>query len=415
MKHKFLFICTASLMVLLGTSDAMRGIFTPLFREGYGFSVEQLGVIVSLSYVGNLLCLLAGGVVLDAMGRRRALVVFILLLAASELLLLQGSRFSFLAVGFFLTLGLSTLLNATVNLISSEFSEKKKLAVVNSLFFIQGVGTSGSQLVFSHYASSQAVFSGLVGVLAVTLALLSLPFFLTRSFAPKVRETTTTKGSGKTDMGAVALLTGALAFYLIAEHGVTNYLILYGSEHLKQSAATAGTALALFSAGIMVGRLILAPMVDSVGPIWERRSDPDHHPVLGAGIRGVYRGVRHQPSEHPVLRRLVRRRRLSVYRRRGVGLRAAGASLPGDYRSHQHRQPGRRAVQLGIRQDCRQSGLWRRHGVSLCQPGHRPAVHGNPVDADRENPASIPFQREVSGCWAWCSTTCLACASHTIL
>ncbi|MCI2128885.1 MAG: hypothetical protein LKK25_05755, partial [Sphaerochaeta sp.] len=61
MKHKFLFICTASLMVLLGTSDAMRGIFTPLFREGYGFSVEQLGVIVSLSYVGNLLCLLAGG------------------------------------------------------------------------------------------------------------------------------------------------------------------------------------------------------------------------------------------------------------------------------------------------------------------------------------------------------------------
>lgn len=266
MKHKFLFLCTASLMVLLGTSDAMRGIFTPLFREGYGFSVEQLGVIVSLSYVGNLLCLLAGGVVLDAMGRRRALVVFILLLAASELLLLQGSRFSFLAVGFFLTLGLSTLLNATVNLISSEFSEKKKLAVVNSLFFIQGVGTSGSQLVFSHYASSQAAFTGLVSVLAVTLALLSLPFFLTRSFAPKVRQAVTKEGTGKTDVGGVALLTGALAFYLIAEHGVTNYLILYGSEHLKQSAATAGTALALFSAGIMVGRLLLATMVDRVGP-----------------------------------------------------------------------------------------------------------------------------------------------------
>ena len=53
--------------------------------------------------------------------------------------------------------------------------------------------------------------------------------------------------------------------YLIAEHGITNYIIMYGTEHLGISAASAGFALSLYSAGIMIGRLVLGQAVDRIG------------------------------------------------------------------------------------------------------------------------------------------------------
>lgn len=267
MKHKFLFLCTALLMIVLGTSDAMRGIFSPLFRDGFGVSIERLGFIVSLSYVGNLSCLLVGGIILDKMGRRTAMILFMLLLATSEMLLLHGNLFFCLATGFFLTLGLSTLLNTTVNLISSEFSRSRKLLVVNTLFFIQGLGTAGSQLLFSRYASDRSVFNILLISMSVGLILFSVPFMSAKNFARKIPDQKGQGPSGTTDKTAIFLLTASLAFYLIAEHGVTNYLIVYGTEYLDVSAASVGTDLALFSAGIMTGRLLLAPLADRLGAL----------------------------------------------------------------------------------------------------------------------------------------------------
>ena len=106
MRNKGLYAVCALLMVILGTSDALRGIFTPLFTSVYGFSMSQVGVIVSASYLGNLICLLFGGMLLDRMGRKRAMAMFIIALALSEVLLLFGSRYAMLVLGFFLSLGI---------------------------------------------------------------------------------------------------------------------------------------------------------------------------------------------------------------------------------------------------------------------------------------------------------------------
>ena len=88
MKNKGLYIICAILMVILGLSDALRGIFTPLFTEVFGFSMSQVGFIVSASYLGNLVCLLFGGVILDKIGRKKAMAIFVVALAISELILL---------------------------------------------------------------------------------------------------------------------------------------------------------------------------------------------------------------------------------------------------------------------------------------------------------------------------------------
>ena len=72
-------------------------------------------------------------------------------------------------------------------------------------------------------------------------------------------------GIKKLQMFPIAMVTLSLGFYLIAEHGLTNYLIMYGTEQLKLTAAAAGLGLSLYSAGIMVGRLVIGQFVDKVG------------------------------------------------------------------------------------------------------------------------------------------------------
>lgn len=266
MRNKGLYAVCALLMVILGTSDALRGIFTPLFTSVYGFSMSQVGVIVSASYLGNLICLLFGGMLLDRMGRKRAMAMFIIALALSEALLLFGSRYAMLVLGFFLSLGISTLLNTTINLISDSFSATKSLMLLNALFFLQGIGTSGSQLILSRYASSVPVWNGVLIGMAVLLVPLAIAVMRMKDTeSGSAAEETSAAGSDRLESGMIALIAFTLGLYLIAEHGITNYIIMYGTEHLGISAASAGFALSLYSAGIMIGRLVLGQAVDRIG------------------------------------------------------------------------------------------------------------------------------------------------------
>ena len=169
MKNKGLYAVSALLMVILGVSDALRGIFTPLFTTVFGFSMSEVGLIVSASYLGNLVCLLFGGIILDRIGRKRAMAVFIAALAVSELILLAGRVYFLLVLGFFLTLGISTLLNTTINLLSDSFSAAKSLMLLNVLVFLQGIGTSGSQFILSRFSSDVMVWNGILIGMAVLL------------------------------------------------------------------------------------------------------------------------------------------------------------------------------------------------------------------------------------------------------
>ncbi len=253
-------------MILLGASDALRGIFTPLFTTVFGFSTAQVGIIVSASYLGNLTCLLFGGIILDKIGRKKAMALFIAALAFSEVLLVFGSAYPILLVGFFLSLGLSTLLNTTINLLSETFPPARSLMYLSILFFLQGIGTSGSQLILTHYATSTAVWHGVL----IALALLLIPIFfavlkLDLGTETKVSGQAIKKNNSKIYLLPLTLITLCLGLYTISEHGITNYIMLYGTEYLKLGAESVGLGLALYSAGITSGRLILSPLINKVG------------------------------------------------------------------------------------------------------------------------------------------------------
>ena len=268
MKNKGLYAVSALLMVILGVSDALRGIFTPLFTTVFGFSMSEVGLIVSASYLGNLVCLLFGGIILDRIGRKRAMAVFIAALAVSELILLAGRVYFLLVLGFFLTLGISTLLNTTINLLSDSFSAAKSLMLLNVLFFLQGIGTSGSQFILSRFSSDVMVWNGILIGMAVLLVPLCIVISGLRGDGgqqQKAGEEIQENGVKEVRLFPVAMITLSLGFYLIAEHGLTNYLMKYGTDHLRLSAAAAGLGLSLYSAGIMTGRLVLGQIADRIG------------------------------------------------------------------------------------------------------------------------------------------------------
>ena len=254
-------------MILLGVNDALRGIFTPLFTSVFGFSTSQVGVIVSASYLGNLTCLLFGGMILDKIGRKKAMAVFIAALAVSEILLLFGNVFPILIIGFFLSLGISTLLNTTINLLSDTFPPSRSLMYLSMLFFLQGIGTSGSQLILTRYASNVAVWHGVLIALAVLLVPIFFAVFRLDMGSDVKIEAGSSSAKDKNGIRYVPLLliTLSLGFYTITEHGITNYIMLYGTEYLMLSAESVGLGLALYSAGIMSGRLLLSPFIDKVG------------------------------------------------------------------------------------------------------------------------------------------------------
>ena len=145
MKNKLLFILTAIIMFILGASDSLRGVFTPLFTKSFGITVNQLGMIVSASYLGNIIFLISGGMILDKFDIKKCQISFLIFLMLSETILIFSNSFIMLATGFFLTLGLSTLLNTTINLYSDRFSDTRGLMYINILFFIQGIVSSLAQ------------------------------------------------------------------------------------------------------------------------------------------------------------------------------------------------------------------------------------------------------------------------------
>ena len=271
MKNRLLFISCSFLMLLLGVSDALRGIFTPLFLSTFGFSTGQVGLIVSASYLGNLICLLSGGIILDKIGIRRSFILFISIMAFSEISLIFGYKFPLLVIGFFISLGVSTLLNTTINLTSDNFSNDKPITYLNMLFFLQGIGTSGSQFILSQYSSSWRAWN----MTLISIALLLIPVMVLIGQCRDIeRKSVYPAGDfGENDgkkpcMKKLVFITLALAFYLIAEHGVTNYFLIYGTQYLALSPSRVGNALASFSIGIMLGRLVFGLAMTRIG---ERR------------------------------------------------------------------------------------------------------------------------------------------------
>ena len=258
------------LMVGLGSSDSLRGIFSTIFQQHFALSTTQLGLIVTVSYIGNLVFLLVGGNLSARFAKKRVLQVLMLIWMAALALFALTDSYPVLLVAMALVMGSSTLLNTTMNLITPLLFTAAPGFFVNFLFFTQGIGTSGSQFFLGSMADGFPFWQYTnLGLLVLGVVAFGMLLFCPVPEEPAVAPGALPQAEGRlTDrLGVVVPFVLVFGFYFITEHGVMNWLVAYGTTGLEMTQAAASRYLSVFYGGVMLGRLVLSPLVDKLGVI----------------------------------------------------------------------------------------------------------------------------------------------------
>lgn len=265
-------LCFGVLMLGLGSSDSLRGIFSPVFQEHYSVGGKGLSMMVVISYVGNLLFLSVGGKMMDTFDRKKVAMGMLGIWMAAVLLNVLTDSYPMILLSMFLALGASTMLNTTVNLLTPMVCAGYAGMMVNIFFFIQGIGTSGSQFLLGRFAFSYDGWKMINGVL-FAVGLVSLVLFAMVNLKPekikseKIKPKTIQKKKPQDMPGASIfwLLVLMMGFYFIGEHGIMNWMLTYCMNALQMPSHTASTYLSIFWGGMTVGRLVFAPVVQKLG------------------------------------------------------------------------------------------------------------------------------------------------------
>ena len=260
-------LCFGVLMLGLGSSDSLRGIFSPVFQEHYSVGGRGLSMMVVISYVGNLLFLSVGGKMMDTFDRKKVAMGMLGIWMAAVLLNVLTDSYPMILLSMFLALGASTMLNTTVNLLTPMVCAGYAGMMVNIFFFIQGIGTSGSQFLLGRFAFSYDGWKMINGVL-FAVGLVSLGLFAMVNLKPEKIKPKTIQKKKPQDMPGASifwLLVLMMGFYFIGEHGIMNWMLTYCMNALQMPSHTASTYLSIFWGGMTVGRLVFAPVVQKLG------------------------------------------------------------------------------------------------------------------------------------------------------
>ena len=260
-------LCFGVLMLGLGSSDSLRGIFSPVFQEHYSVGGRGLSMMVVISYVGNLLFLSVGGKMMDTFDRKNVAMGMLGIWMAAVLLNVLTDSYPMILLSMFLALGASTMLNTTVNLLTPMVCAGYAGMMVNIFFFIQGIGTSGSQFLLGRFAFSYDGWKMINGVL-FAVGLVSLVLFAMVNLKPEKIKPKTIQKKKPQDMPGASifwLLVLMMGFYFIGEHGIMNWMLTYCMNALQMPSHTASTYLSIFWGGMTVGRLVFAPVVQKLG------------------------------------------------------------------------------------------------------------------------------------------------------
>lgn len=326
------------LMLGLGSSDALRGVFAPVFREHFALNTSQLSLIITVSYIGNFVFMLLGGRLSDHFGLRRAFCGSLCCWIGAEALYLLTDHYPALLVGVFFAMGTSTLLNMLMNVMSPRLFTVPG-AAINILFFIQAIGTTLTQGGIGRLATSffawKLVSLGLllIGVIALLAFARLSSGDAGLSYDRRIREEAAGEISrevGEKTVGELSrevseeaageinkrisgetagnihkkeraetgeripqkaagraserkkpsypeekespyiMILHRPAFwlfilifgtYFIGEHGVMNWMNIYCRDGLGMSARDAALIPSLFYGGMMLGRLLFAPVI----------------------------------------------------------------------------------------------------------------------------------------------------------
>lgn len=258
------------IMIGLGISDSSRGVFAGIFEQDLMLTKPQVSMIVTVSYIGNLLFVLLGGKAADRYDRKKVFLCVLAMWAGAQFLFACTGNYTCLLIGMFFGMGASTLLNTLMNLLSPLFFGSMAGMFINILFFVQGIGTSANQKITGSLASGYGDFRYLCMALTVVGAV-GFAAIMTRRF-PDDSETQkleikeeSQKMKRTLSYKNVVLMGMIFGFYFVAEHGIMNWWSMYCQQGLQMTSSRASTGVSLFFGTMTVGRLLFSPLVQKLG------------------------------------------------------------------------------------------------------------------------------------------------------
>jgi Fucose permease len=264
-KEILIFIILTLLMAALGSSDSLRGIFTKIFQEHFQITTTQVSMIITVSYIGNLFFLFAGGGIIDRFDKKKIFMFFLILWTSCVAAFALTDNFYILLAVIFFCMGASTLLSTTINMfIPATFARSAGIAM-NILFCVHGIGASLSQNLVGKYATGfsswQMMNSGFV-VVGIFISVMMLFFKIANSKEKKEDKKSYRYVMKQKEFPYLVLIFG---LYFVVEHGIMNWLILYGTNWLEMSTERAAMYLSIFFGTLTVGRLLFSPVVQKLG------------------------------------------------------------------------------------------------------------------------------------------------------
>lgn len=263
--NKITLVLFTIVMLVMGISDSLRGVFSPVFAEHFQINATKVSLIISISYVGNLFFLFFGGNFIDRYSKKKVLTGITMLWMFALAIYVVTDSYYFLVLGMFFSMGASTLLSTAINVLIPFIFLTPGL-VINLLNFAQGLGISGCQNLVGRIATEYSVWKyvnlGLFVVGLLCLILIQCTYFP----QTKVKEETKTM-KPVMKYPVFPFLVFIFGFYFIAEHGLMNWMVSYGSEYLGFSVSKAASYLSVFFALITIGRFLFAPFVNKLGAL----------------------------------------------------------------------------------------------------------------------------------------------------
>jgi fucose permease len=257
--------------IVIGAVQAMYGPAFPLFKSSYHVSDAQVGLTVSLNFLGATASVLAGGFLLARLGYRR-------LLSGSALLLLLGCVGIATSPSWSLTLAAALLsglgfggIDIGLSLLFGHAFGVGSAAALNLINAMYGLGAVLGPLLIAAFLPTGLSWPFLL----VALVLAGLLLLLLRADLPDAEEAV----SQTADPHLLLKLLGFVLMYFLyvgAEASSGSWVATQLEPIFGAVAAARFTS--LFWGALMVGRLIAAPLALRVKA---------HRLAIGAAAGGV--------------------------------------------------------------------------------------------------------------------------------
>lgn len=250
-----------------GAASQPLGSFIPFLRETYGLSYDLSGILLSCQSIGNLLSVLAAGLLPVYLGRRKSILITAIWMAVAYLIFASGLGSPSVLIVAFLMTGISRGGNSNfANTMISTLPGAKATRGFNLLHGSFAVGALLSPLLLIFFSDRLPVYGWRVMAgLLVLLVAAQLVVYLKMPLPPE----SSAKSIRSVDKSFLKvkqfwLAAAMLFFYISTEYAIVGWLVTYFQDIGVLSANQSQMMNSLLWLVIFIGRMVGAAITGKV-------------------------------------------------------------------------------------------------------------------------------------------------------